>query len=288
VRDFEFLEPSSIEEASRMLAEAGENSRVMAGGTALMLAMRQRMLAPSTVVSVARIAALQGISFDPAQGLRIGALSRHVDVAEADVIKQQYPMLAEMAAKLANPQVRHQGTLGGNICYADPSTDPSTCLIALNAQIVLGSVRGQRMMPLERFLVDYFQTAIEQDELVVEVRVPVLPSGFRGQYRRFRKTAAEHRPLVNIAVAAQLEQDRCQQARIVVGASTPVPQRLKETEALLKNQVIDQALLKKASIAASQEVNAVSDNRASESFRREMVRVNAYRCLADTFGLPQE
>lgn len=288
MRNFEFLEPSSIEEASRMLADAGENSRVMAGGTALMLAMRQRMLMPSTIVSVAGIPDLKGIHYDPQQGLTLGALSRHIDIAESPVVIAHYPMVAEMAAKLANPQVRHQGTLGGNICYGDPSTDPATCLIALNAQIVLGSSRGRRMMPLEHFLVDYFQTAIESDEVVVDVRVPPLPNGFCGHYLRFRKTAAEHRPLVNIAVAAQQEQGQCQQARIVVGASTPVPQRLKEAESMLKGQSVSDRLLQQVSIKAAEEVNAVSDNRASESFRREMVRVNTYRCLAHAFGLPQE
>ena len=140
MRDFDFLQPTSIAEASRMLADLGDDCRVMAGGSALMLAMRQRMLTPSHIVSIARLDALRGISFDAREGLRIGALSRHCDVARSPLVQQHYPMLAAMAAQVANPQVRHQGTIGGNLCYADPATDPPSCLLALDARVTLAKI----------------------------------------------------------------------------------------------------------------------------------------------------
>jgi len=163
MRDFDFLQPTSVSEASRMLADLGEDCRVMAGGTALLLVMRQRMLNPSHVISVDRIAPLQGIDWDDRLGLRIGALSRHADIARSDVVRAHHPMLAEMAGLVANPQVRNQGTLGGNLCYGDPSTDPPGLLMALDAQVVLQSSRGQRVLGMQDFLLDFFATAIESD-----------------------------------------------------------------------------------------------------------------------------
>jgi carbon-monoxide dehydrogenase medium subunit len=197
MHDFEFLEPATVAEASRLLAELGEDGRVIAGGTALMLGMRQRMLAPTHLVSLARIGALRGLDFDPVRGLRLGALVRHAELAASPLVLCHYPVLAGMAQRMANPQVRNQGTVGGNLCYADPSTDPPGCLMALGAQIVLASVRGERVLDIEDFLVDYYATALEGDEIVSEIRVPPMGDGAdlrRGVYTRFLRTAAEHRP----------------------------------------------------------------------------------------------
>jgi CO/xanthine dehydrogenase FAD-binding subunit len=173
---------------------------VIAGGTALMLAMRQRMLAPTHLISVAKIERLHGIDFDAAQGLRIGALARHSDVARSPLVRQHASVLASMATRVANPQVRNQGTMGGNLCYGDPSTDPPGCLMALDAQVVLGSARGERVLSMQEFLLDYFVTALEPDELVLEIRVPPLAAGTTGVYTRYLRTAAEHRPLVSVAL----------------------------------------------------------------------------------------
>src|SRR5690606_33120113 len=186
MRDFHYLEPTSVEEASRMLAELeDEEPRVSAGGTALILTMRQRMLRPTHLVSLAKVDRLRGIEFDARSGLRIGALSRHADIARSPLVRQHFPVLASMAERVGNPQARNQRTIGGNLCYGDPSTDPPACLLALDATVVLGSTRGERTMPLEEFIVDYFETALEPDEVLVEIRVPPLPAGASGIYSRF-------------------------------------------------------------------------------------------------------
>lgn len=285
MRDFEFLEPTTVEEASQLLAEFGEDCRVMAGGSALMLAMRQRMLIPTHVISVARVAALQGITFNAQQGLRIGALSRHIDVAESPLVLAHYPMLAGMAARLANPQVRNQGTLGGNLCYADPATDPPTCLMALDAQVVLGSVRGERVLSMEAFLVDYYVTALEPDELVIEIRVPPPPSGFTGRYTRYLRTAAEHRPLVNAAIGSRQDGNGYTDVRLVVGASTPVPCRVPRAEAFLTGKPITASVVHDAAQIVATDIDPISDQRGSAEFRRNMVQVVTRRLLAGAFGV---
>ncbi len=285
MRDFDFLQPATVAEASRMLADLGDECRLMAGGTALMLVLRQRMLTPTHIVSADRLDALRGIDFDASRGLRIGALSRHSDIARSALVQRHYPMLASMAARVANPQVRNQGTLGGNLCYGDPSTDPPGCLMALGAQIVLASARGERVLALDEFLVDYFTTAIEPDEVVVEVRVPAPAAGQDGLYTRFKRTAAEHRPLASVSLVARRNGAMCHEARIVVGASVPVPRRLARAEAFLAGKTVTHAVAEEAAAIVAADIEPISDLRGSDDYRREMVRVSARRTLEQMFGL---
>lgn len=285
MRDFDFLEPASVQEASRMLADLGDECRVMAGGTALMLAMRQRMVSPPHIVSLGRLGTLRGIHFDAVQGLRIGALCRHADVAQSPVVQQHYPMLAAMAAQVANPQVRNQGTLGGNLCYADPSTDPPGCLLALDARVVLSGTQGERELPMQDFLVDYFTTALHSDEVLTAVRVPPPAPGTVGQYTRFLRTAADHRPLANVSLVVQQQGAHCQSARLVVGAAVPMASRMHRAEALLAGQPVTAALAAQVADAVAQDIDAVSDLRGSAEYRRDMVRVITRRAVVSLFGL---
>ena len=288
MRDFDFLEPATVHEASHMLADLGDDCRAIAGGTALMLGMRQRMLTPTHLVSLGRLPQLRGIAFDGRQGLRIGALSRHADVASSPLIRQHYPVLASMASRVANPQVRNQGTIGGNLCYADPSTDPPGCLMALDAQVVLASSRGERVLSIEEFLVDYYVTALESDEIVSEIRVPPPAAGSEGVYSRFLRTAAEHRPLASVALVARREGALCREARIAVGASTPIPVRLRRAEAFLEGRTINGDTADQVAAIVAADIEPVSDARGNADFRREMVRVVARRTVAELFGLEQD
>ena len=288
MRDFDFLEPSTVVEACRMLADLGDECRAMAGGTALMLAMRQRMLSPTHIVSLARIDALRGIDFDPVHGLRIGALSRHCDVAGSALVLHHHPMLASMAARLANPQVRNQGTIGGNLCYADPATDPPGCLMALDARVVLAGPQGERVLSMQEFLVDYYQTALQPDELLREIHIPPPLPGSTGHYARFLRTAAEHRPLVNVALALRRDAGRGHAVRLVTGASTAIPTRATRAEQFLEGRVVTPVVAAEAAAMVAADIDALSDQRGSADYRRAMVRVTAQRSIYALFGLAQE
>ena len=279
MRDFDFLQPSTVREASRMLADLGDECRVMAGGTALMLVMRQRMLNPSHIISVQDIPELQGIGWDATSGLRIGALSRHTDIAQSELVRQHHPMLAQMAAQVANPQVRNQGTIGGNLCYGDPSTDPPGALMALGAQVLLASARGERVLSMEDFLLDYFSTAIAPDELVVAVQVPPAADHTQARYTRFKRTAAEHRPLASVSAVAQIRQGLCTQVRLVVGASVAVPRRVSQAEQFLEGRRLDADTIEQAARLVADGIEPISDLRGSADYRREMVRISAKRTL---------
>lgn len=286
MHDFDFLEPASLAEASRMAADLGEGMRFIAGGTALMLALRQRMLAPTHLVSLAGLPDLRGIDFDGRRGLRIGALSLHAEVAAHPLVRQHAPMLADTAATLANPQVRNQGTLGGNLCYADPATDPPTCLLALDARVRLASHRGTRELALSDFVVDYYTTALEPDELVQDILVPPQPADARGRYARFLRSAAEHRPMASVAVRVRGDGARCTEARIVVGAATPVPIRLAPAEAALIGQAITPARIAEAAELGAAGLLPIDDLRGTADYRRAMVRVQLHRTLCGLFDLP--
>ncbi|MGH8787617.1 MAG: FAD binding domain-containing protein [Cupriavidus necator] len=288
MRDFAFLEPATVAEAIQMLADLGDSCRILAGGTALMLGMRQRMLTPGHLVSLGRLDALRGITFDAREGLRIGALTLHAEVARSPLVQAHYPMLAGMASRVANPQVRNQGTIGGNLCYADPATDPPGCLMALGARIVVSGRGGEREIDIEDFLVDYYVTALAPDEIVTQIRVPAPGAGADGRYARFLRTAAEHRPLASVALAVRREGAFCVEARLAVGASTPIPARLRRAEALLAGNTVTAELAAEAAAVVAADINAVSDMRGSESYRREMVRVVARRTIAELFGVASE
>jgi carbon-monoxide dehydrogenase medium subunit len=287
MRDFEFLEPASVRDASKMLADHGEDCRVIAGGTALMLALRQRMVNPTHLISLGKLDVTRGITYDGEQGLRIGARTLHSEIANSSIIRERCPMLADMASRVANPQVRNQGTIGGNLCYADPATDPPTCLMALDAKVVLDSTRGERVLPIEEFLVDYYTTALEADEIVTEIHVP--PVNFTsGRHMRFLRTAAEHRPMINLAITAKHDGNLCRDARLVVGATTPIPARIKRCEAFLKDQAVTAEVAAEAAQIVASDINVISDMRGSEDYRRDMVRVIARRTIATLFGLKDD
>lgn len=288
MNDFEYLEPGTITEACSLLATHGEDARALGGGTALLLAMRQRMLSPTHLVSLQRVQGLRGVHVTPDGTLVIGAATRHAELAAAPVVCEGWPMLATMAANLANPQVRNQGTIGGNLCYADPSTDPPACLLALDAQVLLQGPQGQRVLPLSAFLVDYFTTALAEDELLVEIRVPPLPAGMRGRYVRHLRTPAAHRPLVTLAVLLQWQGGTCTVARIALGAAIPVARRLPTAEALLAGRNPDAALVERVADHIATHIDPLSDQRGSADYRRDIVRVLVHRTLAPLCGLTEE
>lgn len=297
MRDFDFLQPATVAEASRLAAEHGDEARFIAGGTALMLALRQRLASPAVLVSLARLAPLRGIALDDggADGgasLRLGALTLHAELAESDLVRRQLPALAGLASRMANPQVRHQGTLGGNLCYGDPSTDPPTLLLALDARVLLASYRGERELPLGEFLVDYYTTALDADELLVAVRVP-LPAGAgpgetRTSYHRHLRTAADHRPMASVAAQLRVQDGVCLQAALALGAATPVARRLPQAEALLAGRRLSARLIDDVARAVAGGIEPLDDLRGSADYRRDIVRVITRRTLAGLAGRPDE
>jgi carbon-monoxide dehydrogenase medium subunit len=284
MHDFDYLEPTTLLEVCQLMAQWGDEARLMAGGTALMLALRQRLASPARIVSVARVPELRGIHVGVDQGLTIGAFTTHSEVAQSSHIQKHYPMLSSMASQVANWQVRNQGTIGGNLCYADPATDPPGCLLALGAEVVLQGPSQQRVLPMSDFLVDYYETALQSDEVLVAIVLPAPKVNAHGSYLRHLKTSADHRPLVNVSITSSQSGNVIDELCLVVGASTPFPVRLQSANALLAQQLTP-SLIQSVAKAAALEIDALSDARASSDYRRDVVRVLVGRALCDHFNL---
>ena len=271
---FRLPEPRTVAEASEMML-AHPGSSVMAGGTALMLALRQRMVTPSHVISLRGIRELRGITYTPAEGLRIGALALHAEVARSPLVRQHAPMLADMASRLANPQVRNQGTIGGNLCYGDPATDPPSCLLALNADVVLCSARGQRVLKIEEFATDYFVTALEPGELVSDIRSRRRPS----TPAIMPASSVPPRNIDRSSISLSACASRATPARHshIIGASTRVPTRLRKAEDLIVPARPSPRLAAEAELGASETIR--SRYSRDGGFRRDMARTVCRRTI---------
>ena len=262
-----------------MLTEHGENARPLAGGTSLVLLLRQRLAEPSHVVHIGNLGELRAIRIGGKGELRIGALATHAEIAAHPLIRERFPVIAEMASQVANPQVRNVATLGGNLCYADPASDPPTCLVALGARVRVLRGTEEREIPLENFFKGYYETALGVGDVLVEVVVPPLPNGSVALYSRFITNPAEGRPLAAVALRLVRSADQCSEMRLVLGAVVPAPTRIPEAEKLLVGQKTTVELLARAADVAARAIEPIDDFRASADYRREVTRVITRRLL---------
>jgi len=279
IHDFNYLKPGSLKEALLMLSEHKDECKVICGGQSLLIVMRQGMVAPEYLLDIKHVKELNYISFDAKDGLKIGATTTHRAIEKSDVIAKNYPILVAMENKLASIQTRNWGTIGGNLAHADPAGDPAPVLIALKASIKVGDASGERVFPLDEFFVDYFATQKNDDELVLEVQVPVPEPKSGAAYQKFNLLDSDM-GIVAAAASVTLNNDgTCKEARIVLGNAAPVPLRVKRAEELLVGKKYDEALFAEAGNIASEDCEPVADIHASEAHRRHVIGVLTKRML---------
>jgi carbon-monoxide dehydrogenase medium subunit len=277
---FDYLEPVSVSEALEFLERYGDEARVIAGGTALIIWMRQRLLMPKVVISLAKIPDFGAISFDDREGLRIGAGASHRDIELSPIVKQHYPLLHETFRKVAQPRIRNMGTIGGNLAGGDPLTDPGASLIALDARLVLASGGSERTLPLEEFFVDYYQTALEPGELLTEVRVP--PQARRGwSHIKFTPRSVEDFATVGVALTLSGRNGSCDDIRLALNSVASTIVRARQAEAALRGREITEGLLTEMGEIAATEVDPIDDNRGSSEYKRDLVKVLVRRAVRE-------
>ncbi len=273
IKDFEYFTPKTLKEALALLAKYGDDCKVICGGQSLLILMRQGLVAPKYLIDIKGVSELSYIKDDKG-GLKIGATTTHRTIEKSAVIKEKYPVLGEMETRLASIQTRNWGTIGGNICHADPAGDPVPVLIALKATLTMASTKGERNMPVEDFSLDYFEVALEPSELLTEIQIPAPLPRTGTAYTKFNIIESD---LATVSVAVSITLGAgdgvCQDVRIVLGAAAPTAMRAKQAEAVLKGKKITDALLKEAGEIASTEADPISDIQASEEYRRELVKV---------------
>ncbi|MGE5303807.1 MAG: FAD binding domain-containing protein [Alphaproteobacteria bacterium] len=277
---FDYQEPATLKKALALLDKHADDARAMAGGTSLLIMMRQRLLAPKVVVSLARIPKFDRIAFDAKKGLRIGAGARHRDVELSPVIKQRYPLLHETFHKVAQPRIRNMGTIGGNLACGDPLTDPGASLIALDAEVVLASRKGQRKLRLDEFFIDYYQTALEPGELLTEIHVPpVSRPGWA--HIKFTPRSVEDFATVGVAVTLRAKDGTCEDVRLALNSVASTIVRARQAEEVLRGKPTTDANIREMGEVASTEVDPTDDNRGSADYKRDLVKVLVRRAVQE-------
>ena len=276
---FDYRAPESLEAALAEMEESGDEGKVVAGGTALVILMMQRLVRPSRVVSLRRIPGLDRIEITDGT-IRIGALVTHRDAEISPVVRERLPVLAETFSHVATLRIRNIATVGGCLAHADPNQDPPVTLVALGARVRIAGPKRERQLPLDEFFVDYYQTALGPNELVVGVDVPAPAAGTGAAFLKFLPRTADDYATVAVATALRLDPAGvCQDARIALGSVGSTTLRAREVEALLRGARLSESLVAAAGEAARGIVDPVSDQRGSAEYKREMAGVFVKRAI---------
>ena len=278
MRDFYFYTPKTLQEALDLLEEHQDDGRPMAGGTALVVMMKQSLLDADHLISLARVPGLSGIRVE-ADGLHIGALTHHREVETSALVKQHAPLLADVYRHVATIRIRNVATVGGGIAHADPSQDPPPGLIALDAKVKLQSKNGERIVPITEMFVDYYETAIEPGELLTEVIVPTTPSDAKTTYIKFLPRTADDYATVAVAARAQMRDGKVSNLRVALGAAGPTPVHATAVEQALEGQTPTAEAIRQAAQAVADQVDPLDDFRGSSDYKRDMAVVFTRRAL---------
>lgn len=272
MRNFDLLEPKTVAEACRMLAD-GEDVRPVSGGTALLILIKQGLLRPRTLVSLKKLEGANAITRDEAGAVRIEAMATIHEVETSPVVREHLPVVAAACHQVANIRIRHLATIGGNLAHGDHQSDPPGVLVALDADVELSGTRGTRAMKLADFLLGTYETALEPGEMVTAVTLPPVRGRLVGDYLKFTTGSSEERPCAGITALVRLADDRPVEARLAVGAVAARPLLLCETDPT-------EGALQQIAERAAEEIDPIADLRGSVEYKRHLVRVLGRRALA--------
>ncbi len=280
---FEYHAPRSLDEALSLMSDRGDEAKLLAGGTALLILMRQQLVRPAYVISLGKLQGLSGIAERNGE-LRIGGLTTHRALEVSPLVRERFPALAETFRHVATIRIRNMGTIGGNLAHADPALDPPVTLIALDARVRLVSRSGERIVPLDEFFTDYYETVMGPGEVLTEVIVPFMRPRTSAHFIKFLPRTADDYATVSVATRLTLDGSggNCRDARIVLGAAGATVIRARQAEAVLRGKPATDAAFREAAEVASTEVDPLSDIRGSSEYKRDMAKVFVRRALERT------
>lgn len=282
MKNFDYLEPTTVAEACALLQRHGGEAKVFAGGAHMTILMKQGLYQPKALVNIKKIAQLKGILYNAKDGLMIGALVTHRELETSTLVKEKFPVLCEAEREVANIRVRNMGTVGGNLASGEPLTDLSQIFIALDAKLKISGPSGQRSLPVEELFVDFYTTSLAEDEIITQVVVPPLPAKSGIEYIRFSSSSVVDKPCAGVAVRLTLDKEVVQIARIVLGCVGPTPVRARKAELLITGKLTAE-VVKEASAIASHECSPSSDLRGSEQYKRAIVGTLVKRALTAAY-----
>lgn len=278
-RSFEYYSPRTLDEAIALLQKHGPDAKLLSGGQSLIPMMKLRLVSPEYIVDINRIPDLDYISEDGGQ-LKIGALAREHEIESSDVVKKRLPILSDTAKVIADPLVRSQATICGNLAHGDPANDHPATMLALGASVVATGPKGKREIAIEDFFPALFTTALEPEEILTEIRIPFPPPRSGGAYLKLERKVGD---FATAGVAVQLTLDdsgTCTRAGIGLTNVGLTPIKAKQTEAFLVGKKLDDAAIQKAAEIAASESQPMDDIRGSADYKRDLVRVLTERALA--------
>ncbi|HEX6511222.1 MAG TPA: FAD binding domain-containing protein [Chloroflexota bacterium] len=285
--DIDILEPSSVDETVQALAQHGDEAKLIAGGTALVLMLKNRLVSPEYLVSLGQVKDLGEIHYEAGVGLRLGAL---VTIRQADtspIVREHFPTLAATFAKVANVRVRNAATVGGNVSEADYASDPPCVLVALRARAVAQGPNGRREIPLTDFFKDFYETALQPDEVLTEVIIPEASKDAKQTYIKYVTRSSEDRPCIGACAWVDLDQAGvCRELRVTLGAVAGTPQEFPEAEGWARGQQLGPDLIRQIADHYAEHIDPLSDMRGSAWYRKQMAAVFVRRAIEGALAAP--
>jgi aerobic carbon-monoxide dehydrogenase medium subunit len=277
-RSFEYYSPDTLDEALSLLQKLGPEAKLLSGGQSLIPMMKLRLLSPQYIVDINRIPGLDYISESDGH-LSIGALAREHELENSDLIKSKFPILADTAKVIADPLVRGQATVCGNLAHGDPANDHPATMLALGATVVATGPQGKREIAIEDFFPGLFTTALGAEEILTEIKIPLPPPGSGGAYLKLERKVGD---FATAGVAVQLTLDgagTCERAGIGLTNVGLTPIKAKQAEAFLRGKSLDPQTIKQAAALAASESQPLDDIRGSAEYKRDLVRILSARAL---------
>jgi aerobic carbon-monoxide dehydrogenase medium subunit len=283
LRRFEIHQPSNVTEAVQMMSHFGEDASLYAGGTELLLAMKHDVLRYKHLIDVKVIPGLDSIELSAGM-IRIGAAATHRSLERSSLLRTRLPVLTDMESLVANVRVRNTGTVGGNLCFAEPHSDPATLLLTLGASVTAEGPKGRREIPMDDFFAGSYQTSLERNELLTGIQIPVEAGNWRSAYVKFQ---IHERPMLGLALALETTNDgeTFRSARVAIGCVSPCARRSAEAERLLTGSRRDiERSLPLAAEALADAAELIDDQQGSAEYKRHLIHVFLKRAFLKALG----
>jgi aerobic carbon-monoxide dehydrogenase medium subunit len=279
---FDYSSPATLNEALALLKKYGDEAKILAGGHSLIPMMKLRFASPAHLVDINNI---PGLSYIKEEGgfLKIGAMTREVMLEESDLIHSNYPIFTDATKLIADPQVRNMGTVGGNIAHGDAANDHPALMLALRAEVVITGESGSRTVPIDEFFFGFYSTAVQQGEILTEIKIPVPAKGSGGAYHKLERKVGDY-ATAGVAVQLTIANGVCTYAGIGLTNVNATPLRASRSEEVLKGNKITDALIEQAALFAAQDCNPSPDLRGDEEYKRAMVKALVKRVIAKALG----
>ncbi len=279
---FEYDAPSTLEDAIGLLHQYGEEAKILSGGHSLIPMMKLRFASPERVIDINGIPDLSYIKEEDGV-LKFGALTRESEIEHSDLLKEKYPIFADVTKLIADPQVRNMSTVGGNLAHGDAANDHPAVMLALRATVIATGKDGKRSIPIDEFFFGFYTTALQHGEILTEIQIPIPPKGTGSAYHKLERKVGDY-ATAGVAVQLTIENGTCTAIGIGLTNVNPIPLRAKRSEKLLLNNPLTDENIAEAAKLASEDCSPSADLRGSEEYKRAMIAVLVKRMIKKAVG----